>query len=887
MVAEQHRVGITTVLAADAELDIFPRLAAALDGDLHQLTDAGGVDRRERIRLEDAFLGVLLQERPHVVSAHAEAGLGEVVGAERKELGRLRDLVGREGAARDLDHRAHEILDLLSRLLLHQLGDPVHDLHLVVELLLEADERDHDLGLHLDAGLLHLGRGLEDGAGLHLRDLGIADAEAAAAVAEHRVELVQGVHAGLHRLDGQFQLLGQVGLGLLVVRHEFMEWRIEKADRGRSAVEGLEDAFEVVPLVGEQLGERLAAVVLVLGENHLPHRVDAVALEEHVLGPRQADALGAEGDRVTNLLRRVGIRPYAKLPVLVSELHDEVVILEDLRVGRLHRPRDQHLLELAVGGLDGTGEDLARRAIDRDRIAFLELLTGTGECALRVVDLDRTGTGDADLAHLPGHERRMARHATAAGEDALGGDHAAKILGARLDAGEHHLDALVGQFLGLGGREHELPGGGAGTGRQARGQKPGALLGGGVVGPVEDRRQELRQRVGVGRLDRMLGRHELLLHHVVGDLHVGQCRPFAVPRLQHVELLLLDRELEVLHVAELLFERLADLLQLLVGAGKHRFVLHLGHGLGRPHAGDDVFALGVDQILAVEGVFAGGRVTGEGHASRAVVAHVAEHHALHVDGGAPLVGDLVLAAVENRPLVHPAAEDGANGAHELLERILREALASPLLDERQIPLDQLAEMLFGEVGVVVDAELMLEPLHRLLEGIVLVFVPLLHPHHHVAVHLDEAAVGVVGEPGIAGGGSEPLHGVVVQTQIQDRVHHARHAVTGTGTNAHKQGVFGVAELLAGLLLHELHGGGDIVLEALRELLAVLVVIDADLRRDREARGHRQADLGHLGEIGPLAAEQGLHRAVAVAFFRAEVIDHLARLAALLPAFGGR
>ena len=36
-----------------------------------------------------------------------------------------------------------------------------------------------------------IGGGFEDGARLHLGDLGIGDAEAAAAVAEHRVELVQ------------------------------------------------------------------------------------------------------------------------------------------------------------------------------------------------------------------------------------------------------------------------------------------------------------------------------------------------------------------------------------------------------------------------------------------------------------------------------------------------------------------------------------------------------------------------------------------------------------------------------------------------------------------------------------------------------------------------
>ena len=37
----------------------------------------------------------------------------------------------------------------------------------------------------------HVGGGFEDGARLHLGDLRIGDAEAAAAMAEHRVEFVQ------------------------------------------------------------------------------------------------------------------------------------------------------------------------------------------------------------------------------------------------------------------------------------------------------------------------------------------------------------------------------------------------------------------------------------------------------------------------------------------------------------------------------------------------------------------------------------------------------------------------------------------------------------------------------------------------------------------------
>ena len=140
------------------------------------------------------------------------AGLRQVVGAEAEELGRLRDLVGRERAARNLDHGADHVVELHLLLGLHVARGLVHDLELQIELLLEADERNHDLRLHLDPFLLHDRRRLEHGARLHRRDLGIADAETAAAEAEHRVELVQLLDARVNRARRHAELLRQVRL---------------------------------------------------------------------------------------------------------------------------------------------------------------------------------------------------------------------------------------------------------------------------------------------------------------------------------------------------------------------------------------------------------------------------------------------------------------------------------------------------------------------------------------------------------------------------------------------------------------------------------------------------------------------------------------------------
>jgi hypothetical protein len=89
-----------------------------------------------------------------------------------------------------------------------------------------------------------------------------------------------------------------------------------------------EQLGEVGALHRQQLGQRGAAARLVVGQDHLAHGDDAVALEEHVLGAAEADALGAElaavlaSSGVSALARTFMRRTLSAQPISVANSPD-------------------------------------------------------------------------------------------------------------------------------------------------------------------------------------------------------------------------------------------------------------------------------------------------------------------------------------------------------------------------------------------------------------------------------------------------------------------------------------------------------------------------------------------------------------------------------------
>src|SRR6266581_4506130 len=182
-------------------------------------------------------------------------------------------------------------------------------------------------------------------------------------------------------------------------------------------------------------------------------------------------------------------------------------------------------------------------------------------------------------------------------------------------------------------------------------------------------------------------------------------------------------------------------------------------------------------------------------------------------------------------------------------RILREIMAGFARHRFLVAADQIDPVVAGQVGVQRIALAVLEGIENVLE------VMMLEAKHHVRVHRDEAAVAVIGETAIAGHFGQGFDRLVVETEIEHGIHHARHRGAAAGTHRNQQRIFGIAERLAGQPADMFQRLFDLRLQFLWVRFFVRVKIRADRSRNREAGRYRQPEIGHLGEIGALAAQQ--------------------------------
>src|SRR5665213_904041 len=386
---------------------------------------------------------------------------------------------------------------------------------------------------------------------------------------------------------------------------------------------------------------------------------------------------------------------------------------------------------------------------------------------------------EAEKLAADGHDVILVRTETSP-ED-IHGMHAVNVFRTGFRADQNDVVAIRRELLGFIGGERHFAGGGA-----RRRSEAGRDLFLRRFG-IERGMEQLVERGGIDTAHRRFLIDHALAHHIDGDFQRRFRRALAAARLEHEELALLHREFHVLHVAVMRFEFLADGAEFGEGFGHRLFhrglaaLLPLAHAFGnrlrRTNTGDDILALRVDEKLAVQKMFARRWIAREGDAGGGGFAAIAEHHGLHVDRRAPIFRYVIEAAIGVGPRRMPGAEHGGDGAPKLIVNVVRKRLAQFLLHMRLVKLGNALEVFRFQLGIVFEAFVFFFAVEDFLEHRVF------HAQHDVGIHLDEAAIGIVGETRIAGEFGKTFRRLRIEAEIQHRIHHARHGDARAGTHA--------------------------------------------------------------------------------------------------------
>ena len=133
-----------------------------------------------------------------------------------------------------------------------------------------------------------------------------------------------------------------------------------------------------------------------------------------------------------------------------------------------------------------------------------------------------------------------------------------------------------------------------------------------------------------------------------------------------------------------------------------------------------------------------------------------------------------------------------------------------------------------------------------------------HAHDDAAVHGHKSPIAVLGKTIVACFCRQPLDRLGRQTDIQHRVHHARHRGPGAGPDRDQQRPLRIAEPHAHRPLDPLERFQRGVPHAGRILFPVLVIFGAGLGGNREAGRNRDSEIRHFGKSGPPPTEELFH-----------------------------
>ena len=208
--------------------------------------------------------------------------------------------------------------------------------------------------------------------------------------------------------------------------------------------------------------------------------------------------------------------------------------------------------------------------------------------------------------------------------------------------------------------------------------------------------------------------------------------------------------------------------------------------------------------------------------------------------------------VDVRTGVVPRTEHRFDRLEELLLRIVGERLAELLFVFRFELVCKGLQVVRAEFDVLRDPLLLFHLIDELFKIFFTDF------HNDVGEHLNKSAVAVPRPTGIVRLCGDRIDDRLVQTEVQNGVHHAGHGSARSRTDGDEKRVLFVAELFTRDFFHLVDVGHDLRLNGVVDLFAVLIILRARFGRNRKTLRYGKSDIRHFRKVCPLTAENLAH-----------------------------
>ena len=211
--------------------------------------------------------------------------------------------------------------------------------------------------------------------------------------------------------------------------------------------------------------------------------------------------------------------------------------------------------------------------------------------------------------------------------------------------------------------------------------------------------------------------------------------------------------------------------------------------------------------------------------------------------------NVIFSAVNDGALVVPRAENSTDGTTELFPRVFGKILAGTLANQFTETIGEGAkgsgiELGVGDMGIFGE-ELFFQLFDDDFKRLVFFARAFLNSHHDVSIHLEEAAVTVVGEPLILAPLGQGANRLIVQAEIKNGVHHAWHRVTCARADGNKKRIFHVPKLFPHGDFHFMNRFINLLIESRGVGSLMIVEVGANLGADGETGRNREPNSGHF------------------------------------------